>query len=106
LKLKDKIRTVLREYYGGFETNLENSYEYWVTENLSNSDFKNRLKLATYNQVILELKHNIKDKLILSELQYRITEESEPKNVCIEAIKKVKYRTPELDRLYHKIKNF
>lgn len=106
MDIRAKIKSVLNEYYGDFSSNLETSYEYWIVENLSTKNHHEKLKLITYNQLILELKHNIKDKLALNELQYRITEELETKKVCIEVINKVKNRTPELERLYLKIINF
>jgi hypothetical protein len=104
--IRDKIRGVLREVYGGFETYLEHEYENYVTENLYKGSIKSKKEWMTYNQVILELKHNIKDMLKVKELQYRLTEESEPRVVCIEVIEDLEKKTPELERLYDKIRNF
>jgi hypothetical protein len=106
VEIKDKIRSVLREVYGDFETYLEHEYEDRITENLYNGTIKNKREWMTYNQVVLELKHNIKDMLKVKELQYHLTEDDEPRKVCISVLNKVKIKTPELERLYNKIKNF
>ncbi len=97
---------MLRESYGDFVTNLEGEYQDKITEALLDNDFDNKMEWATYNQVVLELKHNIKDNLRLRELLYRLTDKEDPNKACIEVIKEVKIKTPELDRLYHKIVNF
>jgi hypothetical protein len=44
--------------------------------------------------------------LKVKELQYKLTEEENPREVIIEVIEDVKGLTPELERLYNKIKNF
>ena len=44
--------------------------------------------------------------LKVKELQYKLTENTNPNEVCIEVLETVKERTPELERLYYKIKNF
>jgi two-component sensor histidine kinase len=104
--LKEKIRSALRESYGTFNSNLEHEYEDKVTEVLIKGSTNNRKEWATYNQVILELKHNIKDNLRVRELLYRLTNREDPNNACIEVIKEITGRSAELDRLYHKIINF
>lgn len=106
MDLKVKIRKALRESYGDFVTNLEGEYQDRIIEALLNDDFKNKREWVTYNQVILELKHNIKDYLRVKELLYRLTDKEDPKKACIEVIKEVKIKTPELERLYYKIMNF
>lgn len=106
MDIKVKIKKVLREYYGNFNTYLEHEYENKLTENLIVGDLDNKKAWVTYNQVILELKNNLKDMLKVKELQYRLTEAKNPNEVCIEVLETVKERTPELDRLYYKIKNF
>jgi hypothetical protein len=95
------------EVYGApFETYLEHEYEKKITESLINGDFKSKREWATYNQVILELKHNIKDALKVKELQYKLTDNTPPNLACIEVINEIKNLTPELIRLYNKINNF
>lgn len=106
MELRDKIKFALKEVYGNFDTYLEHEYENYLTENLSRGNLRSKLEWLTYNQVILELKHNLKDMLRVKELQYKLTESEEPKKICIEVIKNLKIRTPEIDRLYHKINNF
>jgi len=106
MDLKTKIRKVLRESYGDFNSDLESMYQDKITEALLHEDLNNKKEWVTYNQVILELKHNIKDMLRVRELQYRLTDIEDPNNACISVIKEVKTRTPELERLYHKIMNF
>ena len=44
--------------------------------------------------------------LRVKELQYKLTESENPDNTCIEVLSSLDNMTPELDRLYHKIKNF
>lgn len=106
MDIRAKIREVLREQYGNFETHLEHVYEKKITENLIKGDIKNKKAWATYNQVVLELKHSIKDNLRVKELQYKLTDNTDPNEVCIEVILEVNELTPELERLYYKIKNF
>ena len=77
-----------------------------ITEALLQEDIRNKNEWATYNQVIIELKHNIKDNLKVRELLYRLTDKEDPNNACIEVIKNIKTKTPELERLYYKIMNF
>jgi hypothetical protein len=106
MDIRSKIKSVLREQYGSFETFLEEQYENKVTTNLANGNQRDKKAWATYNQVILELKHSIKDHLRVKELQYKLTENTDPNRVCIEVIQPIKSVSPELERLYHKIKNF
>lgn len=105
MDLKKKIRKVLRENYGNFDSYLEHKYEDVLTENLVSGTTKIRQAWVTYNQVILELKNTLKNMLKVKELQYKLTEESDPNDVCIEVISDIKDKTPELQRLYEKIKN-
>lgn len=106
MSLKVKIKKTLRESYGDFNTNLETEYQAKVTEVLIEGSRRRNEEWATYNQVILELKHNIKDTLKVNELLYRLTDKEDPNHACIKVIKEVKTRTPELERLYYKIMNF
>jgi hypothetical protein len=106
VNLKTKIRNVLKEAYGGFETRLEHQYEEKITETLATADYDKKEDWAIYHQVILELKHNLKDQLRVKELQYRLTENENPNHVCIEVLTPVRYRSKELNGLYNKILNF
>lgn len=106
MELKSKIRSLLRESYGDFKTDLEYQYRDKITEALLVEDLKNRKEWVTYNQVLLEFKHTLKDQLRVSKLLYKLTDDGEPNKACIEVIKEVEIRTPELDRLYFKIMNF
>lgn len=106
MNLKIKIREVLKRHYGEFETRLEHQYEDKLTENLIIGPIKSRKAWATYNQVVLELKHSLKDMLKVKELQYKLTDDGNPKEIIIEVIEEVKSFTPELERLYNKIQNF
>ena len=106
MNLKAKIRLVLREHYGEFNTYLEHEYENKLTENLIIGDMNNKKAWMTYNQVILELKNTLKDMLKVKELQYKLTENLNPNEVCIEVLETLPSRTPELERLYYKIRNF
>ena len=71
MNLKAKIRKVLREHYGEFNTLLEHEYENKLIEILIVGDLDNKKAWATYNQVILELKNSLKDMLRVKELQYK-----------------------------------
>jgi hypothetical protein len=106
MNIKGRIKAVLEQEYGEFDSYLENKYETRLTENLIGGSIKDKKAWITYNQVILELKHSIKDQLKVKELQYKLTEDINPNEVCIDIIKKVKNLTPELERLYYKILNF
>ena len=106
MDIRDNIRLKLREAYGDVETYLEGTYEQYLTENIYISTIDNKKKWVTYNQVILELKHNLKDMLRVKELQYKLTESTNPNNTCIEVLSGLDKLTPELDRLYNKIRNF
>jgi hypothetical protein len=106
MNLKEKIRIVLREHYGDFNSYLEHEYENKITENLILGDIEEKQAWVTYNQVILELKNTLKDNLKVKELQYKLTEDVNPNEVCIQVIEAVKNQSPELERLYYKIKNF
>ena len=103
---KRKIREELRKLYGSFETVLEHQYENVITEQLSFGPYENRHKWATYNQVILEYKNTLRNMLKVKELQYRLTNTLTPKEVVIEVIEDSGIFTPELERLYYKIKSF
>jgi len=106
MKLKVKIRKLLKERYGNFDTYLEHIYETKVTENLLKGDINSRKAWVTYNQIILELKHSLKDNLKVKELQYKLTESTNPNNDCIEVIRDLIHQSPELERLYYKVSNF
>lgn len=106
MNLKDKIRKSLRDVYGEFESGLELEYETVITENLLNEDFSIKEEWVTYNQVVLEFKHNLKDLLKVKQLQYELTDSRDPKDVCINLIRSSEIRSEELDRLYYKIRNF
>ena len=106
MDLKSKIKDVLKKEYGNFETILEHQYEDKITENLIKGPLSKREEWATYNQVVLELKHSLKDMFRVKELQYKLTDNGNPNKIIIEAIEEVKTFTPELERLYYKIKSF
>lgn len=106
MNLKEKIRLALKEHYGDFDSYLEVEYENKITENLILGDIKEKQAWVTYNQVMLELKNTLKDNLKVKELQYKLTEDTNPNDVCIQVIETIKPQTPELERLYNKIKNF
>lgn len=104
--MKAKIKKALQNLYGDFNSLLEAEYEEKVVENILNENWDKKVEWATYNQVIFELKYSIKDDVKVKELQYWLTDKKDPKIVCIEVIKDIKDRTPELQRLYEKITNF
>lgn len=106
MDLRAKIRKVLNEQYGGFKTDLEHEYEIKLTEKLMDDSLKNKMMWATYNQIVLEFKHTVKDALRVKELQYKLTDEINYKEAILESLENFKNLTPELERLYYKIKNF
>ncbi len=103
---REIIKNSLRSAYGDFDTYLEHKYEDFITKILLKSNLNEKKKWITYNQVVLELKHNIKDMLKVKELQYKLTENIDPIDVCIEVLNSLNPKTPELERLYNKINNF
>jgi hypothetical protein len=101
--MKGKIRRILRESLGDLvKSRLGSQYEQLVTENLL-SDKKQ--EWATYNQVVIELK-NLKERKKIEEVQYRLTDKEDPNQVMMEVLETFGGLTPELERLYNKIKNF
>ena len=100
------IRTELQRYYGNFETLLEHHYEEKIVNKLLIEDYSTKHEWATYNQLLLEIKHNLKNILLAKELQYRLTDNENPSQACIDVIKKSIISTPELNRLYDKILSF
>lgn len=104
--METKIREILRNYYGEYISELELEYENKIINALSEHDDKLKKQWVTYNQVILELKHNMKNILKVQELQYKLTESDNPKETCIEVLNSIEIRTEELDRLYKKIESF
>jgi hypothetical protein len=106
MSVKTKIRKVLKDNYGRFSTKLEHDYQKKVTENLIIGDINKKKAWLTYNQVVLELKHSIKDMLKVKELQYKLTDDLNPNEVCIEVMEDIKNYNPELERLYYKIRSF
>jgi hypothetical protein len=106
VKEREIIKNSLRNAYGDFGTYLEHEYEDFIIKVLLKSDLNEKKKWMTYNQVVIELKHNLKDMLKVKELQYKLTENIDPVGVCIEVLDSLKLKTPELERLYNKINNF
>jgi hypothetical protein len=106
MDLKSKIKKTLREHYGNFNTKLEHDYEDKITEILILNNHQNTIEWLTYNQVILEIKNSLNDMIKVKELQYKLTEDINPNIVCLEVIESLKNLSPELERLYYKIKNF
>jgi hypothetical protein len=106
MNLKSKIRKILKEQYGEFSSILEHQYENKITDSLIRGSMEDKKAWVTYNQVILELKYSLKDMLKVKELQYKLTGDLNPNEVIIEVIEPVKTFTPELERLYYKVKNF
>lgn len=104
--LEDRIREVLRNYYGNFCTELEIEYEDTLVQSLLEENDFSRDKWVTYNQVILEYKDVMKDYIKVQELQYRLTDREDPDTVCMDVIRSSNTITPELQRLYEKIMNF
>ena len=105
--MENRIKSVLREHYGEFKTTLETLYVDTITENLLIDNYQHRNEWATYNQVILELKKNLKsNKKKIQELQFKLSNDDDPNKVCIEVIEDVDVLTEELERLYFKINNF
>ncbi len=103
---KTKIREELRKLYGKFETILEHQYEDVLIEQLSLGPYETRHEWATYNQVVLEFKNSLQNMLKVKELQYKLTEALNPKEVVITILEDTNMFTPELERLYYKIKSF
>jgi arginine utilization protein RocB len=106
MDIKSKIRSELRAQYGEFVTPLENIYENKITQTLIDGNIEEKKAWLTYNQVVLEIKNSTHNDLFVKELQYKLTDEIDPNDVCIEIIQRVDKPSLELKRLYYKIKNF
>lgn len=65
-----------------------------------------RQEWVTYNQLILELKFGAKNQHKVKELLYRLTEDTNPISECITILNNCNELTPEMRRLYDKIRNF
>lgn len=97
---------MLKEQYGNFDSILEHEYEDKLTNILLTGTINEKKAWVTYNQVILELKTTPNNDIKIKELQYKLTENGNPNDICIEVIKTLINKTPELERLYNKIVNF
>lgn len=106
MKIKEKIRSVLRENYGNFDTYLERQYETTMVDNLFHGNKQKKEAWSTYYQLVLEIKNSIKDENRVKELQYKLTDDVNHNEVCIEVIEDIKCYSPEIQRLYEKIMNF
>jgi uncharacterized protein YdiU (UPF0061 family) len=106
MDIKDKIKTVLKDTYGEFTSFLETEYEVKLTEKLSSNSITERKIWATYNQIIIEVKCNQNNDLILKELLYILTENEINNESILFVIDKIENKTKETDRLFNKIKNF
>jgi len=104
--MKARIREILQTQYGDYDSYLEVKYKNKILETLNTNNKKKAQAWLTYNQVVLELKHNIKDSLKWRELQYRLTDAENPNRACLDVLSDIKKNTPELERLYYKIMNF
>lgn len=104
--MKAKIREILKDTYGDFSTVLEVQYENVMLQKLSSKNRNRVREWLTYNQVILELRDNLKNSLKTKELQYRLTDGENPNMACLDVMGELKNESPELTRLYEKIMNF
>lgn len=104
--LEDRVRRLLTDVYGDFTTDLEHEYEDKIVTLLMTEEYSKKEQWVTYNQLMLELKHSLNNNLGVVELQYRLTDNENPKNVCISIIDNLEVKTPEMLRLYEKIKKF
>jgi hypothetical protein len=105
MDIKNKIKSVLTDNYGEFSSVLEMQYIEKLTEKLSSKSAIEQNIWATYNQVILEVK-TYNNHLLLQELLYVLTENEITNDCILNIIDKIEPKTPELDRLHIKIKNF
>jgi hypothetical protein len=104
--IRYKIREELLKVYGTVDDYLDKVYLESLTNKLEIDNIELRREWLTYNQIILELKHNIKDLISVKELQYKLTDDEDPIITCLQFLKETKHHTDELERLYFKIKNF
>ena len=104
--MQTKIKAVLHECYGDFETSLETLYEDTIVENLLNDSWEHKQMWATYNQVVLELKDSQIHDHKYKELLFRLSNLEEPNKICIDIINESGVLTDELERLYYKINQF
>lgn len=102
----NKIKRILQENYGEYETSLEDLYTDTVIENLLNESWEHKRKWATYNQVVLELKETAISDVKYNELLFKLSNLEEPNQICIDIIRDSGVLTDELERLYYKINQF
>lgn len=102
---REDIKEALKTVYGEFTTYLECEYENVITDKIFLGDINEKRKWMTFNQVVLEIKNNIKDDTKVKELQYVLTEDTNQKESCLRIINNIKNKTPELERLYNKLNN-
>lgn len=105
-ELEVKIKELLNEVYGDFITDLEHEYEDKIVSLLMTEKYSKKEEWVTYNQLMIELKHSLKNELKVKELQYRLTDDENPKHVCIRIMEELDFKSPEMLRLYEKIKTF
>jgi len=105
MDLSGKIREELNKHYGSFDSMLEHEYETKLTKNLISGTLEDKRTWVTYNQVILELKNSLNDMIRVKELQYKLTEDIVPNEAIVEVLEDVKCMSPEIERLYYKIRN-
>lgn len=106
MSIKNKIKSVLIENYGEFVSVLEVQYFEKLSEKLSSNSTVEQNIWATYNQVILEVKRNFNDTLLLQKLLYVLSDDEITNDYVLNIIDNIEEKTPELDRLHIKIKNF
>ena len=104
MDLKSRIKEELVKLYGVYESGLETKYNEKIIYEIMYNVNKN--EWATFNQVTVELKKNLKLRLKLQELLYRLTDEEDPQTVCISILEDIYPTDKELERLYYKIKTF
>jgi len=103
--LRDKIKIALRELYGNEKTNLDRVFIEVITEGLLISEWFEKEKWATFNQVVFEL-NSIGEIKKAQELQYYLTDNNDPIIACLTIIERMGNKNNELARLYEKITTF
>ena len=99
--LNKNYRRAVEVYRDGNEYKKRKVFEIIFDGNLiSGEDLLKYFKLK-YNHGSEFIKQ-----LRVKELQYKLTETTNPNETCIEVLSSLSNLTPELDRLYNKIRNF
>lgn len=95
--MKDKALNVLREHLGEEETLLDFKMMEFLVDGFLNKDSNVLYEYAIYTNLLIEFKKHTEYKY--KELQYHITSGENPNETCKRILKKMVYKTNEMERI-------